>query len=138
MTLHESDVAAWNLALSSATEDTDVLSDSDADDPVFKQLAIQTPTKVWQIRKATSDENAKTGLDDTTEEMGADRAGGVRVRGRYGRRAHLEVPHAHSTVILTRRNPWKPHNAVTTDPVWRGAGRKIDYPGRPESIPCAR
>lgn len=69
LSLHESDVAAWNLALSSATEDTDVLSDSDADDPVFKQLAIQTPTKVWQIRKVTSDENAKTELDDSTEEM---------------------------------------------------------------------
>lgn len=65
----ESDLSKWELALASAAEASDVLQDNDDGAIAFLQLLIVTPAKVFRFRMVAPDENAKTELDDTTEEM---------------------------------------------------------------------
>jgi len=69
LTLAESDVAAWEVAMASAAEAGGVVTDNDDGAINFYQMLIITAAKVWQFRMVAADENAKSELDDTQEEQ---------------------------------------------------------------------
>lgn len=69
LTLAESDLAKWAVALAAALGEGDTLGDGGDDAVSFYQLAIVTTTKVLRFRMVASDGNAKADLDDQTEEQ---------------------------------------------------------------------
>ena len=69
LTLAESDLEKWAIALSTALDGDDILLDGDTEDVSFLQVAIVTTTKVLRFRKMASDGNAKVDMDDKTEEQ---------------------------------------------------------------------
>jgi hypothetical protein len=68
VTCMESDADLLAIALQSASETSDVISDNAAGDTTFLSMAVVTALKVYHLKKVKSDENVTIPSDDTEED----------------------------------------------------------------------